>query len=327
MSIAFSPFKIRNLELCNHFMRSSTNEQKADDDGFPTPELKEYYVKLSEGHVGLIVTGFMHVHQKGKATEKQCGMYSDALARDWVSTVKKIHENGSKILVQLTHGGPGVVPPLEAVSAGDRGRPLTTEEVKEIEGWFVEAAKRCEKAGFDGIQLSSGHGYLLSTFLSPITNHRKDEYGGSPENMVRVVSNIAEGIRKATGPDFVIGIKLNGTDCIEGGVTPEIASKYVSILKDNFDFFEISSGLGVAKHVIRDVEKSETKQARPSRGEGYNIEAAAFIKKNNPDVIITGVGGVRTRVFIDEVLSSKKVDYISMARPFLEDPFYLDKLK
>lgn len=327
MSIAFSPFKIRNVELCNHFMRSSTNEAKSDDNGHPSQEMKDMIIKLSEGHIGLIVTGFMYIHPKGKAAEKEAGIYSDELAQEWVSTVKKVHENGSKILVQLTHGGPGVVPPLEAVSAGDRGRSLTIEEIKEIEKWFIEAGQRCEKAGFDGIQLGAGHGYLLSTFLSPITNHRNDEYGGSEENRVRICHNIAEGIRKVTGPDFIIGIKLNGNDCIDGGVTPEIASKYVSLLKDKFDFFEISSGFGVAKHVIRDVEKSDAKQNRPSCGEGYNIEAAAFIKKNNPDVIITGVGGVRTKVFIDDVLKSKKVDYISMARPFLEDPFYLNKLK
>lgn len=327
MSIAFSPFKIRNLELCNHFMRSSTNEQKSDDEGHPTQEIKDMIIKLSEGHIGLIVTGFMYVNPKGKATENQAGMYSEELAKEWISTVEKVHQNGSKILVQLTHGGPGVVPPLEPVSAGERGRKLTIEEIKEIEGWFIQAAKYCEEAGFDGIQLGAGHGYLLSTFLSPITNKRTDEYGGSDENNVRMVSNIAQGIRKVTNPNFVIGIKLNGTDRAEGGVTPEIASRYVTLLKDKFDFFEISSGFGVAKHVIQDVEKSEAKQARPSRGEGYNIEAASLIKKNNPDVIITGVGGVRTKVFIDEVLKSKKVDYISMARPFLEDPFYLNKLQ
>ena len=327
MSVAFDPFKIKNLELCNHFMRSSTNEQKADDKGFPTQELKDMIIKLSEGHIGLIVTGFMYVHPKGKASENQSGMYSDEIAEEWISTIKKVHENGSKILVQLTHGGPGVVPPLEAVSAGENGRKLTIDEIKEIEEWFIQAAKRCEKVGFDGVQLGAGHGFLLSTFLSPVTNHRTDEYGGSPENMVRIISNIADGIHHSTGQNFILGIKLNGNDCIEGGVTPEIASKYVSLLKNKFDFFEVSSGFGVIKHIIRDVEKSDTKQPRPNRGEGYNIEAAAYIKKNNPDVIITGVGGVRTRVFIDELLNSKKVDYISMAHPFLEDPFYLEKLK
>lgn len=319
--------KIRHSELCNHFIRSSTNEQKADDEGHPTQELKDMMIKLSEGHIGLIVTGFMYVHPKGKATENQSSIYSDELANEWVSTVKKVHENGSKFMVQLTHGGPGVVEPLEHVSAGGLGRRLTVEEIKEIEGWFIEAAKRCEKAGFDGVQLGAGHGFLLSTFLSPITNNRTDEYGGSPENMVRMIAEIADGIRKATGPDFIIGIKFNRTDRAEGGVTPEIASKYVSLLKDKFDFFEVSSGFGVVKNIIMDVDKSEAKQARPNRGEGYNIEAAAYINKNNPDVIITGVGGVRTRVFIDEILKSKRVDYISMARPFLEDPFYLNKLQ
>lgn len=174
MSIAFTPFKIKNMELCNHFMRSSTNEQKSDDNGHPTQEMKDMIIKLSEGHIGLIVTGFMYVHPKGKATEKQAGIYSDEIAQEWVSTVKKVHENGSKILVQLTHGGPGVVSPLEAVSAGDRGRTLTIEEIKEIEKWFIEAGQRCEKAGFDGIQLGAGHEYLLSTFLSNSFNFQKN---------------------------------------------------------------------------------------------------------------------------------------------------------
>lgn len=207
------------------------------------------------------------------------------------------------------NGGPCVVPPLEDVSTGDRGM----EEIKKKEKWFIKAGQRCKKAEFDGIQLVSSIGYLLSTFLSQITNHRNDEHGGSEEDRVGICYNIVEGIRKVAGPDFIIGIKFNGTDCIDCGVTPEIASKYVSLLKYNFDFFEISSGFGVTKYVIRDVEKSEAKQTRPSSGEGYNIEAAAYIKKNNSDVIITGVGGVQTKIFIDGVLKSL---YISMTHVF-----------
>lgn len=327
MEKAFSPIKIRNTEIKNRFIRSSTNEGKANQDGSPPPELLDMYVKYAEGDIGLIVTGFMYPNQSFKALDGQSGLYSNEIAEQWRSTVEKVHSLGSKIIVQLTHAGPGAHPDFEKVSATERGRPLTIPEIQDIISEFAKAAKRAEDVGFDGMQYSSAHGYLLSTFLSPLTNHRTDQYGGSDENRVRIIREITQAIRKVTKPDFIVGIKLNGDDSIEGGVTKEIAAHHVALLSDEIDFFEISCGLGTRQTTIKDMDKAEAKQNRPVRGEGYNMHLAEYIKKQNPNTLIAGVGGIRTRPYIEEIFNNDRADLVAMSRPFLEDPFYLNKLK
>lgn len=328
MDEAFSPIRIRNTEIKNRFIRSSTNEQKATDIGEATQELLDIYVKLSEGDIGLIVTGCMYPDPSFQALKNQTGFCTDEMAEKWRSTIGIVHSNGSKIIVQFTHAGPGArLPKLEKLSSCENGRQVTKAEIKQIVDIFVEASVRTEKVGFDGVQLSVGHGFLLSTFLSPLENHRTDEYGGSEENRVRIIREIIYKTRQLTNKDFIIALKINGDDTLEGGVTKELAARYVAMLKDEVDFFEITCGYRSPKNTVQDIDKAEPKQERPVRGEGYNVELAAFIKEKNPDALISGVGGIRTKSFIDGILKAHKVDLISMSRPFIDDPFYLRKLK
>ncbi|OHT15601.1 oxidoreductase, FAD/FMN-binding family protein [Tritrichomonas foetus] len=337
MSLAFEPITICNKTLQNRFIRSSTHEGLSDKDGRPTQALLDLLVNLSKGKVGMIIGGFAYVNKNGRAYDNQTGLYSDEIMEDWKPAIEQIHANGSIFLFQLTHGGSRVEEGLEKVTPSNvRGRELTAPEIKAVISDFVAAAVRCKNVGADGIQFSAGHGYLLSTFLSPITNKRTDEYGGSDENRVRIVAEITEGIKKECGEDFIVGAKINGDDYIDGGVNKEIASKHVSLLKDKIDFFEISCGLGVPNTTIHndDPDNEEAKAAkayeerrRMPRGEGYNSEIAAFIKQENPDALVSSVGGIRSKEFIESLLRSKKADLISLARPFLNNPNFLETLK
>lgn len=350
----FTPIKIGHKECKNRLMRSSTCLGKGDSRGVPSSDAYDLLIKLSEGEhsPGIIVSGFAFIDKNSIGLNGQIGLTKEACditENDWKRTIEKVHENGCLFLFQLSHGGAGtindeyrVVPSLlndhvpQSIeneefddSIFDRkSHELTVAEIHHIQDQFAYSAQRAKEFGADGIQFSGG-GYLVSTFISPATNFRSDQYGGSDENKCRFLRETVEKIRKVTGEDFIISFKMNGDDRVTGGVTKELASKYVSLLKDKIDLFEIASGLGVAKLPLKPGQtRPEPKNKnRIERPEGYNLPAAQFIKEKNPDALIAVVGGIRHKEFVDDILKNKKSDIVSFCRPFLSDIHFGETLK
>ncbi|MBU1154791.1 MAG: NADH:flavin oxidoreductase, partial [Proteobacteria bacterium] len=196
MGALFTPLSIKSLTLANRLMRSATFEQAALKDGEVSPRELALYHDLAAGGVGLVVTGIINVCEQGRISPKQNSLSQDSHIPGMARLAREVHDQGGKVAVQLFHagreaarmhawrgGGPAVGP---SASAGDNifaheNRAMTQEEILQVVEEFGRAAARAREAGFDGVQVHAAHAYLLSQFLSPRTNRRQDEWGGSPD--------------------------------------------------------------------------------------------------------------------------------------------------
>jgi 2,4-dienoyl-CoA reductase-like NADH-dependent reductase (Old Yellow Enzyme family) len=343
----FSPLKIGAMTIKNRFMRSPVWESMANAaTGIATPKLLRTMIGLSEGGVGLIIPGYVYITPTAQSLYGQTGLYDTATADVWKDAIRKIHGNGSKLVFQLCHGGNDTNPQFtrqvpRGCSESDL-MPFTlamsAAEVEETIHLFINSAKLAAYAGADGVEIHGAHGYLLSTFLSPAINKRTDKYGGSFENRLRIVQEISHGIRAVTNRDnFTIGIKMNGFDGLEGGVTPEIAARTVHELSA-IDFFEISCGIWNVTATVRSLPKpsifngltadqikaveATIQRIRPALAyrEQYTLEAAALIKSKNPEKVVASVGGWRQLKEMEKAVGSGQVDVVSMGRPFIRQP-------
>ena len=189
----FDKVRIGNMEISNRFVRSATWEGMCDENGRPTDRLAKLYLELTEGGVGLIITGYTVVHSMGRQMTGAIGACSDSQIPLLAKLTGTVHAAGGKIMAQLFHAGAqtsqraiGQIPagPSEVESPFYSGVPraMTTDEIHEVVASFGESARRIQEAGFDGIQIHGAHGYLINQFLSPLTNFRADMYGGSIQN-------------------------------------------------------------------------------------------------------------------------------------------------
>jgi 2,4-dienoyl-CoA reductase-like NADH-dependent reductase (Old Yellow Enzyme family) len=210
---------------------------------------------------------------------------------------------------------------------GRTPRVLTTDEIEEIVEAFAEGVRRAQEAGFDGAQVHAAHGYLLSSFLSPRTNQRKDQYGGSTENRTRVVKDIYQRARRRVGDGFPILIKINTTDFLPGGTDLNEAVQVGKLLSE-IGFAAIETSGGMWEAVTRKQEElgwppvilPEARTGiKDQDQEAYFLPGAKALKeKTNATIIL--VGGLRSFSKIEEVLTSKVADFVSMSRPLIRQP-------
>jgi 2,4-dienoyl-CoA reductase-like NADH-dependent reductase (Old Yellow Enzyme family) len=223
-SILFSPIRIGQLTLPGRLFKTATAETRATLDGFATQAVIDFYTLIARGETPLIITGNIYVSRDGKSAPMQLGADHDEKIPGLASVVAAVHAHGGKFFAQLNHCGRQVIPNFAqspiAYSAsnvkdlltGTQPQALTVPEIRRLVGCYADAAERCHRAGFDGVQLHSANGYLLSQFLTPYTNRRDDDYGGSMENRTRFHREILQAIRTRLGPNFPVIIKMNGSD-------------------------------------------------------------------------------------------------------------------
>ncbi len=325
MRVLSEATKINGMKMANRFVRSATWEGMAADDGAVTPKLIQTMVDLAQGGVGLIISGHAFILPEGQAGPWQLGIHKDELIKGLTKMTDAVHEAGGKIIAQLAHAGhfaikaltkqpPHVVSNFEGLSKSPR-HELTKKDIKKLVVGFGKAAQRARTAGFDGLQIHSAHGYLLSQFLSPAYNRREDEYGGSIENRVRIHLEIYNAIRNTVGNDYPILIKINSEDYIDNGLSLEDSIAASKLLTDaGIDAIELSGGtlssgkLSPSRSGINKEEK-----------EAYFKEAAAAYKKTM-DVPLILVGGMRSLNVAEKIINSGIADYISMCRPFIREP-------
>lgn len=324
----FDQTQLGGIQLPNRLVRSATWEGLASADGRITPDLIDIHEQLAEGGVGLIISSYMYVRQDGKQAIGQIGVYSDELVPDLVELARAVHDRGGKIVAQIVHcggqadrrqcGGLHPVAPSAVESPGYPmvPRELDVDQIHDLVASFAAAARRLQKAGFDGIQLHGAHGYLLAQFLSPLRNRRTDEYGGSLGNRARFGLEVYRGVRSAVGPDFPVMIKLNANDFLDGSTTEEDACHLAARLADEgIDAIEVSGGtpgsgkLGAARPDIKGPED-----------EAYFRPQAEAIRRVAPGVPLMLVGGVRSPEVIEELLADGVADYFSMSRPLIREP-------
>ncbi len=341
----FQPGRIGPLTLKNRLVRSATFEYMGTETGEVNTPLVNLYQNLAKGGVGLIITGFASVHPEAYLHPQQMRIHDDCFIDGLQRIPDAVHDldNGCRILLQLNHPGrqqvsPELVDWVVAPSAVydelfmRTPRELSYQEIEEIIICFAKSIKRAKDARFDGVQLHAGHGWLLSSFLSPRTNKRKDAYGGTTENRVRIFKEIFNLARNMVGDDFPILIKMSSKDYLPGGMNLDEGKRVAQQLsKIGFSALEISGGMWEA--MTRDEKELGWKpvplpEARvdilTKDQEAYFWEDAKAIQKVVETPIIL-VGGLRSLEIVEKVLEEGSVDFCSMARPFIREPDFPNK--
>ena len=329
--------KIGNLMIKNRFVRSATGGRLVTEDGRVTNETLQFYKVLAEGGVGLIITGITYVHPSGQGMLNQMAIDRDALIPGLKKLVKIVHEHGDgcKIVVQLAHSGrqsivldePLAPSALYEPFFGKMPREMTIEDIEDTVKYFAEATRRAKEAGFDAVQLHAAHGYLLSEFLSPHTNRRTDEYGGTTENRFKIIQKIYNKTVELVGKDFPILIKMNVDDFLEGGIKLN-ESKKIAERFSKMGLAGIETSGCMWETALRSAEELGWEPAFNPEArinidskdkEAYHLPYAREIKKVI-DVPLILVGGIRSLDVIEEILEEGSADFVALCRPLIREP-------
>jgi len=351
MSILFEPKAIGKLLLKNRLVRAPTVEKLCTAEGHCTPQLLDLYTRLAEGGVGSIITGAAHVQRNGRGLPNKIGFHQDDVIEGHRTLSDRIHSYGVKVIVQLGHcgrqgtvevaGETPIAPSPVANLLGVVPVPMTARQISETIDNFVRAAERVMEAGFDGVEIHAGHGYLIHEFLSPRTNLRNDEWGGSFENRIRFLTEIYRGMRRQLGGETPILLTLNANDYLEDGIGVGNAVRIAEQMSAlGIDAIEVTAGTWETHFFMSrgdiprnywlyaraEGEEKErvgerlTRLAREVRfQEAYLLEYAREIRKKVQCPLIL-VGGLRTVKVMEEILEEGAADFISLCRPLIRDP-------
>jgi 2,4-dienoyl-CoA reductase-like NADH-dependent reductase (Old Yellow Enzyme family) len=348
----FEPGRMGPLQLPNRIVKSATRENRADADGRPTAATRRFYRRLARGGSGLILTGDAYVHPSGQSGPRQNGAHSVEALEGWRPITEDLHATGVKIALQLTHGGRQVKPragakrdPVAPSAVPNflyftRPRAMRIQEIRRTIDDFATAAARARAVGFDAVQLHAAHGYLIAQFLSPLTNRRRDAWGGNSRRRFRFLAETYRAVRRAVGDDFAVLCKLNLDDFTVVGLTPRQSFRYARWLSQmGIDGLEISGGvyetglmisrgqaplemLAYKRHrLLRTALRLVLAAQRPRFRfkENYFLPLAAAVKPSLTTPLIL-VGGIRRREAAERILKRGWADFISMARPLLREP-------
>jgi len=333
MNKLHDPGIVGTLTLKNRLVRSATAERMADKKGRLTPKIFPFYEDLARGGVGLIITGHMYVHPSGKAHPEMTGIYKDNLIPDLADLAETVHDQGGKIVAQINHGGrqcyqESVSEPIAPSEIHEHqpkdtylAREITPDEIDMLIHAYAQAAWRVKAAGFDGVQIHSAHGYLISQFNSPFTNRRNDTWGGSLENRTRFLREVCQAVRVQVGDDYPMMIKFGMADSVEGGLSLEEGLSIIEMMEDMaLDAVEISGGIGGA--TVNSVKKGINRPDKEGFFRGWAREA-----RKVTNLPIMSVGGYRSLKVMENVLADGIADYISLCRPLINDPELPNKFK
>ncbi len=310
----FSPGQIGSMTVKNRLVRSAAMVAAADG-GRPTDAYLQIYRELAEGGVGVIITGFMIPTRADASYARQIFVYEDGHIEGLRRVAEAVHtaDNECRLVAQIGHSGESVSPSgiKWPFPWKNRGRTLSTAEVDAIVDDIANAIWRVKTAGFDGVELHGAHAYLLSSFLSPLTNQRTDPYGGSLENRVHIVRAIMDRSRKRVGPDFPIMIKVNSDDNAARGINPENFPALASeIVKTGVAALDVS-GNDCLQDDVEDVED-----------QAYFFKGAEALDVGVPIVL---TGGNRSVDHMESLLKSNEIDFIGVARPLIREPNLPDR--
>jgi len=297
-----------------------------DENNHVTDQLTGYLAARARGGVGMILVGGAGVHPDGLELPGLPAMWDDGCIEPMKKMVQAIKPYDVRFGVQLMHGGrqsyhdrkvaPSPIPALAVVKGVPR--ELSAEEIGELVASFGEAARRCRDAGFDFVEIHGAHGYLISQFLSPNANHRQDRYGGSFENRSRFFLEVLAEIKKKTGEDFPVGLRINGDDYVKGGWTLDDALLLAPILEKNgADYLHVSGGVYGSRQL-----------SIPS----MYVEHGCFVYlaeavKQVVRIPVVGVGRIKNAELADRIIKEGRVDLVAMGRALIADPMLPDKAR
>ena len=323
----FSPGKIGNLTLKNRIMKAPQSSGMSNKDGTVSERLIRYYRHEAAGGAGMIIVEYAYVDDIGaKSAHCHLGISDNEHIPGLTWLAENIKEQGAVPAIQIEHCGrqkflgtqpicaPSAIPwPMLWEKYGVQAVPreLTIEEIQDIVHAFGDAALRAKTAGFELVEIHGAHGYLLTNFFSPCTNHRTDLYGGSLENRMRIYVEIVRDVRKKVGPDFPVTIRLSGTDYEPDGFTIDDTIALAKVLeKEGIDAFHISGG----------DHNTMIHQVSPMAIEVCHNVWAAEAVKNAVHVPVIASGSITLPEYAEDIIASGKGDFVGLGRPLWADP-------
>lgn len=321
----FEPIMINQLKLDNRLVMPPMATAKADAQDGVTDKMCDYYrERAKHSKIGLIITEHSYINLQGKAHPGQTSIASDDVIPGFQRLTKCIHAEGVKVFAQISHAGTASRlqvsghPPVGPSSVyhpkqqEDLPVEMSVQQIHETTQWFALAALRAKKAGFDGVEIHSAHGYLLNQFFSPLTNKRTDEYGSqSVENRTRFHCEVIEAVRAAVGDDFPIVMRLGGCDYEDGGSTVADCVEACRIFeRNNVDLLHLTGGMNGF--------------VRPGHSEpGYFQDMSVPVKQAvNIPVLLTG--GVTTTAQAEALIAEGCADLIGVGRAIFKNAHWAD---
>lgn len=327
----FTPIKIGSKTAKNRIALSPMGVNLENADGSVSQAALEYFAARARGGAGIIITGSANVsYPAGRSVPHHLRLDKAEYIPGWGRLAEEVHRYGSLLFIQLMHAGNSANPLFlngfqpESASempnaAGGSCRELSNDEVKAMVSAFVTAAVYAKVAGADGVEIHGAHAYLVNGFLSPYSNHRSDEYGGSLENRARFALEIISGIKAACGPDFVCGIRLGIEETIEGGYGMDEGLKLAQMMVDaGADY--ISASLGHT--AFGDTRLVETHK----HPEGSRVYLAEAVKKVLSVPVFT-TGKLRTPDVMDSYIEGGRADVLCLGRPLICDADWCGKVE
>lgn len=331
MSILFSPITMRSITFRNRIFVSPMC-QYSSHDGLPTNWHLVHLGSRAVGGAGLVMVEATAVSPAGRISPDDSGIWSDAHVEAFVPIARFIREQGSIAGIQLAHagrkgscslpwlgGGPlgveacGWQPLAPSAAPFDEGHPipraLTLNEMDEIENQFRAAARRALAAGFQVVEVHMAHGYLLHEFLSPLVNHRDDNYGGSLENRLRFPLRVARAVRDEWPAELPLFVRISATDWVEGGWDIDQSVVLARRLKEiGVDLIDCSSGFAVPNEPV-------------PFGPGFQVPFAARVRAE-AGIASGAVGLITEPVQAEQIVATGQADVVLLARQMLRDPYW-----
>ena len=331
----FEPIKLRGLEVRNRIWVPPMCQYVVDkQDGVPVAWHLMHYGSLARGGAGGVVVEATGVVPEGRISPQDLGLWNDHQRDAFAPIVELVHAQGAKLGIQLAHAGrkgsvyrewgteaPGTSVPVSeggwqtvapsAVAFPGLAEPAALDQagIDRVAAAFAAAARRAVDAGFDFVQVHGAHGYLLHEFLSPLSNHRTDSYGGTLENRARLLLQVVDAIRAEVGQAMPIAVRLSATEWVAGGFDIDETVTVVRWLgQHGADFVDISTGGNV-------------KQAPIPVGPGYQVPYATAVKKAT-GVTTSTVGMIDSAFQAEQIVATGLADIVMVGREFLRDPSF-----
>lgn len=323
------PIRVGHHVWRNRIVMPACETRLSNPDGSSSREMADYYGERAKGGAAAIIVENTFVDNKeSRSSLVSSGMYNDHMIASRYYVSQAIKEGGADAILQISHGGRQAnagATGLQCVAPSEipckfvqrKPRALTHDEIVEIEDCFAAAALRAKMAGFDGVEIHGAHGYLICSFLSPYTNHRTDEYGGSAENRARFPKNIIRKVREAVGPDFIVGYRLSASEGVEGGLTPVDTAAFAKSIENDVDYINVAAGI---------YETMEQYIIPPNyEPHAMVVPFAKVIKEQVTQCPVIVVNSL-TPETAEKALEDECADVIAMGRPLIADPELPNKL-
>ena len=328
----FSPLQIGNITVRNRIMQTAHVKLFAYN-AVDSQRNVAYQAARAKGGAGLLITGNRVVHPTSTTGFPRVAWayLSEALDADRKLT-DAVHEHGAAIFAQLNHfglnatsdsaddyrvlWGPSAV---KSPAYGETPKAMEIEDIREVVEWWGRSAELTREGGFDGTEVHISHSYLLHQFLSPLYNKRTDEYGGSFENRLRFAREVIEEVRRRSGADWVVGVRISLTDFIPGALDIEDALRVARTLEADGGIDYVNVTAAGYHNIFRAIEPSDVP-------DGYLVDLAAQVKAAVTLPVFT-VGGIKDAALADEIVSSGRADMVAMTRAQIADPEFANKVR